>query len=240
MITVYTTILFGYDNLRPPLCIEPGVRYVCFTDEPMRCEPWEIQPAYQPYRDHGKNSRIPKILAHLFVDTEYSIYHDGCLQLAASPSKLIEENLTGADLALYRHPCRKSIYEEMNCCERFNIGNGPEMREQVERYRSHGVGEGLWAGGVILRHHTEMLRAFNEGWWREYLSGCSRDQFSLVFTIRSIGLAVNTIDADIIQDPARFNFVFHGDFENAGDNARFTEQRKAAKERRAILKDLCR
>jgi hypothetical protein len=239
-ITVYTVILDGYDNLRQPAVVEPGVRYVCFADEPIHCPPWEIQPAWRRYPQHRKNARIPKILAHLHVDTEYSIYHDGCLQMTAKPSELIEQYLKDADLAMYRHPCRRSIYEEAAACERLEIGYGQEMQQQVERYRSHGLGDELWAGGVICRRHTDIVAMFNEIWWSEYIDGCSRDQFALAFARYSVGLKANTIPGDILQDAERFQFCFHAAFVDLGGNARFTDERARRAERGQRLSQLCR
>jgi hypothetical protein len=238
MITVFTVVLNAYDNLRPPQCIEPGVRYVCFSDEAQNCPPWEVIPAPQPYSDASRNSRIPKILPHLLLDAEYSIYHDACLQLTARPSDLIAKYLSGADVALYRHPCRTSVYEELECCERLGIGAGPEMRAQVERYRAHELGQGLYAGGVVIRRHTDLCALFNETWWREYRDGCARDQFALAFAVHSVGLKAGVIDADILQDAGRFQFCFHAAFEHLSDNPSFAEQRARRDERLARLEEL--
>lgn len=240
MITVYTAILCGYDNLRPPGVIEPGVRYVCFSDEPLHCPPWEIQPAWLRYDSGSRNSRIPKILSHLHIDTEYSIYHDGCLSIQCKPSSLIAEVLKDADWAMYSHPCRKSVYEELNACRSMGIGYGSDMQEQVDRYRANGLGDGLWAGGVIVRKKTDLTVTVNEAWWREYINGCARDQISFPFVRQAYGLRVHSIDdADILQDTKRFGFNWHGWAEQKGDNPSFATGRQRRAERWKRLKELC-
>lgn len=234
---VYTVILGGYDNLRKPEVIEPGVRYICFSDQWHACPPWEIHPAPLHYKDTSRNSRIPKILPHLMFDSDYSIYHDGCLRMAMKPSELVAM-LDGADLAMYPHPCRKSVAEEMDCCRRFDIGYGPEMEEQVARYKAHGISDELWAGGVLVRRHSDLVTLFNESWWRQYKTGCSRDQFALAFARHSVGLNVARIEGNILEDSKRFQFCWHADFEHIGDNGNFAVARRKERERLARLKGL--
>lgn len=238
-IVVYTVILGGWDNLRPPRILEPGVRYVCVTDEPLSCQPWEIRPAWTPYADGSRNSRIPKILAHLHFDSEYSIYHDGHLTLRAAPSYLVDENLRDADLALFRHPCRDSVYREARQCETEHIGDGPAMTAQIERYRRMGLGRGLWAGGMIIRRHTEAVAKFNEIWWSEFLQGCMRDQLALPAAIHHTCIKVHTIDADIMMDVSRVAMNMHAAWENFGDNADYVEARNKRAEQVRRLKELC-
>lgn len=237
-ITVYTCILGGYDNLRPPAVVEPGVRYVCFSDEPRQCEPWEIQPAPRMYGNASRDSRIPKILAHLCVDSEYSIWHDGCLVTAMKPSEMIGAHLADADLALYRHP-RPSVYAELEYCRKTGIGYGDAMVAQVERYRAHGLGNEYYCGGAILRRHTDIVTLFNEGWWREYLAGCMRDQLALAFTRYSVGLKVNIIEADLLTDSQRFHFNFHAAWPHLGANPSFADLRERQAARWLKLCELC-
>ena len=238
-ITVYTIILGGYDNLRPPDVIEEGVRYVCFSDEMRECPPWEIQPAYMPYKNWSRDSRIPKILPHLFFESEYTIYHDGCFVMSEQPSLLIERELQGRDLAMFRHPCRKSIYEEMDVCEREGIGYGEQMINQIGRYRELGVNSGLWAGGFIIRRDTEAVRAFNEKWWVEYINGCPRDQIALPAALKLSGIGVSTINADLLMDKTRVRFCFHAAFLSASDNGSFWADRQEKLEIRRRLEQLC-
>jgi hypothetical protein len=238
-ITVYTVILGGYDNLRTPRVYEAGVKYVCVTDEPLSCAPWEIRPAWLPYESLSRNSRIPKILAHLQFDSEYTIYHDGHFALNAMPSQLVDHLLADADIAMYRHPCRQSVYEEQQICERECIGAGPEMTAQINRYRDIGLGSGLWAGGFIARRNTEQVVRFNETWWDEYIHGCTRDQIALPAAQLSTGIKINTIDADILMDSKRLVLCMHADWINMGDNGQFVEARQKRQRQTERLRTLC-
>ena len=240
-ITVYTVILNAWDNLRPPAVVDDTCRYVCFTDQPRHCPPWEMQPAWLRYKDPHRNSRIPKILSHLHTETEFSIYHDGCLQLARRPATLIAEMLEDADWAMYRHPCRQNVYEEMVACKKLGIGYGSEMQAQVDRYRAAGLNgtSGLWSGGVIIRRRTDETSAVNEAWWREYIDGCSRDQIAFPMARQIHDLKIHTIKHDILTHSGYFNFVWHGWATHKGDNPSFESARQRESDRQRRLEELC-
>lgn len=208
-ITVYTVIVGDQDTLHRPKVIEPGIRYVCFSDRKWVCPPWEVESAPLPGDDPRRNSRLPKILSHSFFNSEYTIYHDGSCVTAAKPSDLIKELLMDTDLAMYRHPRRGSLYEEREACIRLGVCNGKEIDDQVERYKRRGIGQGLWSGGVILRRNTSEVRMFNLMWWLEYCNGCVRDQISLPYAIQESGIRVNTLQENITDDPERFHFHYH-------------------------------
>ena len=117
MIYVYTCILGGFDNLRPPLVDpEPGVRFVCFTDCPVlpSVAPWEFRPVHRVYSadmsgrtDMARTSRLPKILPHLMLpaDADYSIWIDGNFQLRKPASEIINEELRTEDWAVHQATC---------------------------------------------------------------------------------------------------------------------------------------
>jgi hypothetical protein len=208
-ITVYTVIIGNYDNLRPPMVYEKGIRYVCLTNMALNCSPWEIMPAPMIYKSDSRNSRIPKILSHLFFKSEFTIYHDGQYSLNAEPSKLIESLLSDADISLYSHPRRKSVYEEEQACNRYNIG-GPRLSNQVGRYRKARLGNGLWAGGFIARRSNQAVCKFNECWWKEYIEGSTRDQIALPMALRMSGIRVNSISDFMYSDKKRVHLFDHG------------------------------
>lgn len=238
-ITVYTVIIGPYDNLRPPKVIEPGVRYVCVTDQPFRVAPWEIHPAFMPFESNARNSRIPKMLSHLHFDSEYTIYHDGEFVLGAAPSALIGELLQDADIAMYRHPCRTNIRQERDLCEAEHINDGPEMTSQVDRYLAIGVPDGLWAGGFIARRNTPQMARFNETWWSEYLGGCLNDQIALTAAKMQAGINIHTIDADILTDAARIQFCFHAAFVDCFDNGQHVGWWQDRARKNARIAQLC-
>lgn len=214
-ITVYTVIIDDYDELKPPRIVEPGVRYICFTNKDYTCPPWEICKVEKLYVDPRRSSRVQKIMSHLYINSEYSIYHDGSCSLTAKPSDLVREFLKTTDLAMYRHPIRKSIYEERDVCVKLGICSTTEIESQISRYKTYGIIPGLWSGGIIFRRNTEAVKKFNEIWWKEYSLGCIRDQIALPRAIMDSGIPIHTIQEIINTDKNRFKFHYHRNFKRA-------------------------
>ncbi len=242
--TVYTVILDAHDNLRTPF-VNPSARYVCYADEPLHRVPWQIQPAYQPY-GNVRDSRIPKILSHLHVDSEYSIYHDGCFVIACDPEELAAEWINDADIALFRHPGRPDIYSEAAYCRRdagvlnFDEALADAIDAQVGWYRREGFyGAPFFAGGIIVRRENAAVREFNEFWWREYMAGCRRDQFSLAYAVWKTGIRVRIIEGESLLTRPEFSFNFHANYEDSGLNPEYKTERLERRARMDRLRALC-
>lgn len=251
MIYVYTSILNGWDNLRPPAVHGiPGVRFFCFTNVPVLppVEPWEFQLVY-PEGPMCRAARYQKILAHLALpsDAEYSIYHDGNLSLTKHPLDVIDRLLQSADWAAHRHPCRTCIYQEADI-----ILNHPTMQgwresnpeatgrvlAEVGSYRAvnYPVNAGLWANGFIVRRHTAAVASLNERWWQLYNAGCERDQLSFPVARKQAGVEVNTIDANIYESPY-VSFFWHAAWKDKASNVEFHPEREIIRSRLAALPD---
>lgn len=244
MIYVYTCILGGFDNLRPPLVRpEAGVRYICFTDVPMlpAVEPWEFRPVHRIQTDliydPARTSRVPKILPHLMLpeDAEYSIWHDGNFQLTQSPRVIINETLGSADWASYAHPGRSCIYKEAEILLKEKIGTPGLISAEIERYRkteSHPEGYGLWANGFIVRRHTRAVGALNESWWNRFCMGCERDQLSFPVARRAnaVGICTACIPGDIYSSKYA-KFSFHAAWPHRDDNHAYLIERAKVRSR---------
>jgi len=235
LIYVYTSILGGFDSLRPPLCApEPGVRYICFTDVPVlpRVDPWEFRPVHQVFdaeefcdgkMSPARTSRLPKILPHLVLpeDCDYSIWHDGNFQLKMSPREIVSKLLRTADWSAHRHPARDCIYDEAEILLREKIGTASLVEAQIARYRAAGHPEhyGLWANGLIVRRHNVATAALNERWWQLFSEGCERDQVSFPVAQRETGVAMDTtIRLHGIYESEYVQFNWHAAFRERGDN----------------------
>lgn len=241
MITVYTVITENYDNLRPPGCApEPDVRFVCFTDRPRFNPPWEAQAFPQAFGANARrNSRIPKMLPHLLLDTDYSIYLDGAYVLQASPSRLVGEMLGDADVALFSHPTNKSIHDERNFYQNLHGFVPADVEDEYRRY----VAEGLpitgqfWAGGFILRRHNDPVAQFNEIWMRDHLHGSNNDQFSLYRAVVKSGVRAYSIPGY----PHGGNLLWYALHANShcGDNSAFEPENARWQLRVERIRELC-
>lgn len=144
--------------------------------------------------DPRRQSRFPKILPHLFMNTEYSLYLDGNIACKVPIEKLIKEWLQDTDIAFFKHPTRDCYFEEAKECMRLGLDDKEVITNQMIRYHKVPRHSGLYQGGVILRRHTDKVRQFNEAWWAEYCRGSRRDQLSLPIAIQKTGIAVHGIE----------------------------------------------
>lgn len=243
MIVVYTVNLNHWDVLRPPqwrmLAPESGglnrIQHICYTDQPgPTCEPWRIEPAYQPFQQASRNSRIPKILPHLHFRADYSIYHDANFTLKMAPEELIDRYLGARDIALFRHPCRQNVCQEGAVLLKERIGDPTEVQKQLERWEQVGSPHGLWCGGLIIRRHTPAVAALNEAWWREFAWGSTRDQMSLPIARELTRTSISTIDGDVYNNDL-MAFHWHTAWVDKGDNPLQEMKRREFVERRKRL-----
>lgn len=176
-ITVYTSNVGGFDNLIEDQNTE-GADFVAYTDQPS--ETWEVREPYQHFKDNRRNSRIQKIMPHLFIKTKYSVYLDGNIKLKVPAQQLIDEYLKDKDIAVFRHMGRDCVYKEAEACVALQKGSMKELAEQVTAYaeKGHPYHAGLCECGVIIRRHTKEIEAMNEKWWAHYCRYSERDQIS--------------------------------------------------------------
>lgn len=243
MLYVYTSILNGFDNLRPP-AVPPDdkSRYICFTNIPNlpRVYPWEYRPAYIATGNPARDARIAKILPHLMLpsDATMSIYHDGNFQLRVDPVTTAMKLLNGHDWAAHAHPCRTCIYDEADILLNEKIGTPALVQADIDRYRAAGYprNAGLWANGMLARRHTDKVAELNEKWWQLYASGCERDQISFPVARAAVGLDVKTIHQNIWSSEFLL-FKWHAAFREREDNPDYWPQRNAL---RANLANIAR
>lgn len=172
------------------------VKHLAYLDAPYSSETWEIREAPSVFTDPRRNSRIPKLLPHLYTDTEYSVWIDGNMSLTKSPVELAERYLKDHDIALFKHPKRDCVYDEAIRCATSNLDDPETIIKQVTRYELSGYAKhkGLCECGFILRKHTPKVIEFNNYWFAEYANGSVRDQISFMYAADKVGLRIKTID----------------------------------------------
>lgn len=195
-VTVYTAVFGNYDTLRP-------ARYpsLCFTDgQAQAVEGWEYRTIYAG-RDPKWANRYCKIMVHRHLNVEYSIYHDGNIEMIVDPQVAIERWLKDADLAVFAHPRRNCVYDEAEACIREGKAQAGAVHSQMARYRQEGYpeGAGLAACWVLIRRHTPEIGRLNEAWWAEYTKGAKRDQLSFNHTCWRLGIRYATIPGNLFE-----------------------------------------
>jgi hypothetical protein len=224
-ITAYTVILNEYDNLRRPRVITSGARYVCFSDRPRSVHPWETQAFPQVLDTPARNVRIPKCLPHLLLDTDVSIFMDGAFVPLMDLREAIKF-MGNADVAMYAHPGgHRSYHDERNFYQRIH-GYVPEDVERTyQKYCADGVpvGKHFYAGGLVIRRHSQLVERFNELWFHYYLTGTQNDQFGLNRAVVESGVTVATIPGVATADRQRFGYCLHAN-SGCGDNPKFEKE----------------
>lgn len=133
---------------------------------------------YSEFKNPNRNAKIYKVLPHLFMDVEYSIWIDANIDLLISPEEVI--GMMTSDTMVFIHGMRDCLYNEAIACIECGQDDPSVIKSQTGRYRRSGVKEhlGLAMCGVIARRHTKEVERLNEKWWAEICRGSTRDQIS--------------------------------------------------------------
>lgn len=202
MITVVTSLTGGKDNLIEKQT-KGDAKWLALVDESVLpiSNTWQIEPAYGLFKSARRNSRVPKILIHQFVDTDYSLWIDANVQLLKPPEELVAKYLDGYDIALFRHPDRDCIYDEAMICATAHLDDPETIIEQVRKYEKDGYAKhrGLCENNFILRRHNKKIEALNNAWWAEYCRHSVRDQLSLMYVADKLGIRINIIDEPLVS-----------------------------------------
>ena len=197
-IVVYTCITGGYDSIKEPSVVTPGVDYVCFTDNPeMKSKTWKIRPIPQELLSYSKvkQQRGVKILAHRYLpEYDISVWVDGNVDTRGN----VKEYLKDFDFVQYsvfipEHPARKCIYKEKDECVRQKKIVGADINlanEQMKRYRTENFPEnyGLVQTNIMIRKHNDRYCVdLMEKWWSELKDYSHRDQLSFNYALWKVG-----------------------------------------------------
>jgi hypothetical protein len=220
---IYTAIYGEYDSLRQQPVQNLPTDFVCFTDtKGAPCPPWTV------IRDQRLPDLHPRLRAkwhkthpHLLFGTwpwhrswqrvlkryRYTIWIDANIQLTSSDfSRVITQSSMQNGWAMFAHPKRDCVYEELKASLPMLKYDQQPLLEQVEHYRRMGYPEnaGLMAAGIIGRQTSRSdLAAVSEDWWREILRWSYQDQLSLPFVFWRRGL-----QWDVIPGSLRSNDLF--------------------------------
>ncbi len=84
----------------------------------------------------------------------------------------------------------------MEACITFGLDDPDVIDSQINRYNLEGYlpHRGLFEATVILRRHTNEIRAFNETWWDEIKWGSRRDQISLPYVLHKTATDITTME----------------------------------------------
>ena len=197
-IVVYTCITGGYDSIKDPKFVTPGVDYVCFTDNmAMKSKVWKFRKMPEELKGYSnvKQQRGVKILAHRYLsEYDISVWVDGAVLVLGN----IKEYLKSLDMKQYsvfipEHPARKCIYAEKDACVKIKKIKGDEIivaNKQMARYKEEGypANFGLVQSNIMVRKHNDQYsKDLMEKWWSELKDNSHRDQLSFNYALWKCG-----------------------------------------------------
>lgn len=184
-IAVYTAIFGDYDELKEPPEGTRNCDFICFTDNNnLESKNYQIRVCERQFEDPTRDARMYKVLSHQFLsEYKYTAWIDGMTQIKKPMDMrdFIRKQLKKYRLAIFKHPDRNCIYDEIEACKILNKDDVKMMEKQVSNYKKLGFPKdyGLVATGVILRKNLDpQVIKLNEAWWNEIKKGSKRDQLS--------------------------------------------------------------
>ena len=192
----YTAIFSDYEELKEPTIITPGWRYVCFTDQDLTSQTWEIVKK-EAIDTPQRTARWFKIMG--WIDWEFSMWVDASFHIKKDLNDWWADRFK-SPFSAAKHPLRTDVYAECRSCIVNNRGDNGRVQLQEERYKRLQVPmhTGIITSGILLRENTPDCITLHEKWWNELYNQSVRDQLSFAFV--SLGVEwINTYQWDYSQ-----------------------------------------
>lgn len=170
-LVIYKAVFGNYDRVVP--MNTPGIRKVLFTNKPCKIIGWEtkIVACDDPFLMNRKLKMYP----WEFVDTRYSIYLDGRVDLNASFLNYLNEIDLHDRLIVPVHRERGRVLDELIRC----IDHRKIDKQQLKlAFRQAKCEEPAVECGLIIRdHNSSAVRDHSDRWMKRFLD-VGRDQLA--------------------------------------------------------------
>lgn len=209
---VYTAIFGGKDKVENFVWHGDPKECVCFTDSDEKNPAITVTKCPELRENSVLSAKIFKMFPYLFFKCDYSIWLDGNMRIKEGfdAQKLLDTYLVKTDLALYAHPFKDCVYDEIDGGLILKNKSWPFFLKQKKDYQRTGLppNSGLASCGFLLRRHTPVLKSFCEAWWTDLLKYTIRDQPSFGFTAWKLKYPY-TVILGSINDNEYFSIVRH-------------------------------
>ena len=204
------TSLSGLSNakVRTPLNPNSLVDYFCFVAKPQNCEVWkQLSLPEFSFSDDGyqerRNAKFPKLFAHLLIPGyDYYIWHDHYLEVSVNPEKIINDILKNKEMAIFKHPVRDCIYDEIEAVVFHKKENNIELLNNYKNYlekQNYPRNNGLFEMTSFVYKNTENVRTMMYSWWELICKYSSRDQLSFPYVLNKHNIQYNIIPGSALQ-----------------------------------------
>lgn len=185
-LVVYTVII-GDGYRLPPVRPVQNVPHLCFTDQRLAANGWEIVPiAPLLPADPARSSRDPKVRPHRFLPHHArSLFIDPAVDLQAPAQALWAALMPDPDhvFGCMHHSFRASLADEFDEVDRASFEHARILRELRTMLRDHHPGtlqlRPSWGGILARRHHHPACIDAMEAWYAHILRYARRDQLTL-------------------------------------------------------------
>jgi len=183
----YTALFGPYEELKTPSVVTPGWRYICYTDQTVTSDVWEIVNTPVVGTDPQRFARWFKIMH--WVDWPVSIWVDASFCIGVNLTDWWQRYAL-KPFSCAGHPLRGDFYEECMDCITSKRGDRVEVDKQMNEYLALGVPRyaGVIQSGILLRINTPECIALCESWWSEMQGRSARDQ--IAFCKVSVGIEI--------------------------------------------------
>lgn len=160
------------------------------------------------------NAKIYKILPHLWIDADISIWIDGNIGLNATPEEIVDEMLGDADMGVFKHFARNCIYKEVPEAQGRYRGEQQDIKDAIHAHADHYMkagyprDNGLYECNVLVRRHNKKMEAFNNAWWAEICRHSNRDQISFPYVLDKHDINIKINEGDVRKSKL-FNYKSH-------------------------------
>jgi hypothetical protein len=175
----YTAIFGDYEELKEPDPVTPGWEYICFTDQPLKSDTWEIR-QMDVIDTPQRTARWLKIMG--WIDWEFSMWIDASFHIKKDLNDWWALRFK-SPFSAARHPLRTDIYAESRSCVVNSRGDNGKVQKQEDKYRALAfpMHTGIITSGILLRENTPECIKLHEAWWKELSEQSVRDQLSFAF-----------------------------------------------------------
>lgn len=174
----YTALFSNYEELKTPKVITPGWKYICYTDQPVASDVWDIVHTPVPeFTTPQRYARYIKIMG--FVDWPLSIWVDASFCIDTDLNEWCNNNHI-KPFSAAKHPMRADFYEECMDCIISQRGDRIEVDKQMNEYLKAGIprNNGVIQSGILLRDNSPEVIKLCEAWWAEMQGRSVRDQIA--------------------------------------------------------------
>ena len=212
-ICVYTAIIGGYDDIKEPLIINNNIDYICFSDQPLKSNIWQIRPINFFNCNQTRIARHYKVNPQIYLkDYDIVIWVDSSLTISNDFNEYLSKVEKDTTLLTQIHWKRKNIFEESNAIINEKKDVPGVLQNQIDFYKSKGFNRNLLFETMffVANLKNDKTKKLFRLWNQQINQYSHRDQISLPYVIDKLNIMKYFL-IDNAQQIARFNgahFIF--------------------------------